>query len=121
MYYVVGKNLGLAQTILSQLSQGIPVTGLDPAVLVSFVLFAFLVVRTWQVDRLLWAYAVILLGLLTFAVTSHITLLRYLSFMFPIWLTVKVRNPIIVPICIAFFIPVTLLMWLYTITVFFVG
>jgi hypothetical protein len=121
IYYVVGKNLGLAQTILSQLFQGIPGTGLDPAVLVSFVLFALLVVRTWQVDHILWAYTVTMLSLLTFAVTSHITLLRYLSFIFPIWLTVKVRNLVVAAVCVAFFIPVTLLMWLYTITFFFVG
>jgi hypothetical protein len=121
VYHVVGTNLSLAQTILSQLARGIPGTGLDPAVLVSFVLFTFLVVKTWQVDRLLWAYTVIMLSLLTFAVTSHITLLRYLSFIFPLWLTVKVRNPIVVVICIAFFVPVLLLLWLYVITVFFVG
>jgi hypothetical protein len=121
VYPVVGMNLGLAQTIWIQLSEGIPGTGLDPAVLLSFVLFAFLAVRIWQVDSLLWVYAVAVFGVLTFVVTSHISLLRFLSFIFPIWLTVKVRNPLVVAVCIAFFVPVSLLLWIYAITVFFVA
>ena len=121
VYYVIGANLGLAQTIWVQLTHGIPRSGLDPAVLISFVLFTFLAVRVWRVEQFLWTYTVVTFGLLTFAVTSHITLLRYMSFIFPIWLTIKVRNPLVAAVCLAFFVPVTFLLWLYAITVFFVG
>jgi uncharacterized membrane protein (UPF0136 family) len=121
VYYVVGTNLGLAQTIFVQLIHGIPSSGLDPAVLISFVLFAFLAARVWRVEQPLWAYTVGVFGLLAFAVSSHITLLRYMSFIFPIWLTIKVRETLVAGVCLAFFIPVTLLLWLYAITVFFVG
>ena len=121
VYYVIGTNLGLAQTIWVQLTHGIPGSGLDPAVLISFVLFTFLAVRVWRVDQYLWTYTVVTFGLLAFAVTSHITLLRYMSFIFPIWLTIKVRNTLVAAVCVAFFVPVTFLLWLYAITVFFVG
>jgi hypothetical protein len=60
-------------------------------------------------------------GVLIFIVPSHITLLRYLAFVFPIWLTVKIKNPIAVAACVALFVPIGLLLWLYAITVFFVG
>ena len=63
----------------------------------------------------------VVFSLLTFAVTSHITLLRYMSFIFPIWLSIKVRNMLVAAVCLAFFVPVTFLLWLYAITVFFVG
>lgn len=120
-YAVKGTNLGLAQTIFSQLTYGLPSGGLDPAILVSVALFAFLVVRVWKVDRNLWGYALTMLGVLIFIVPSHITLLRILAFVFPVWLTVKVKNPIVVAACVALFVLIGLLLWLYTITVFFVG
>ncbi len=109
----------LIQTILFQLSRGVPPTYLDPAVLASVLLFAYLVARVWEVDRLLWTYAAILVTALILAVWSHISLIRFLSFIFPIWLTVKVKNPVVVAICIALFVPATLLLWMYTLTVFF--
>ena len=119
-----GANFGLWQTVWAQLSGG-PGTwgtgGLDPAVLVAFVLFAFLTVRIWEIDRLLWVYTAVVFGSLTFVVVSHITLLRYMAFIFPIWLTVKTRKPVVVVVCLAFFIPISLLLWLYAITVFFVA
>lgn len=124
VYAVVGANFGLGQTVWAQLSGGPGAWGtggFDPAVLIAFVLFVFLTVRVWEIDRLLWVYPVAVFSLLTFVVASHITLLRYMAFIFPIWLTAKTRNPLAVAICLAFFIPVSLLLWLYAITVFFVG
>ncbi|MGA3406978.1 MAG: hypothetical protein ABSD49_14715 [Candidatus Bathyarchaeia archaeon] len=120
-YAVAGANMGLVQTIFSQLAYGLPSGGLDPAILVSVALFAFLVVRVWKIDHSLWAYALTMFGVLIFIVPSHITLLRYLAFVFPIWLTVKIKNPIAVAACVALFVPIGLLLWLYAITVFFVG
>lgn len=112
---------GLVQSILFQLLRGVVGKTLDPAVLASVVLFAYLIARIWKVDRLLWVYAVSMFSLLLLFVTAHISLLRFLSFIFPIWLTVKVRNPVVVAVCIALFAPVMLLLWLYTMTVFFIG
>jgi len=120
-YGLVGANTSLGQTVLSQLAHGLPTGGLDPAIFVSVALFAFLMVRVWQFDRYLWVYALAMLTALSLVVVSHITLLRFLAFVFPIWLTVRVKNPIVVAACIAFFVPVGLLLWLYAITVFFVG
>ena len=120
-YAVTGSNLGLGPTILSQLTHGIPTAGLDPAIIASVALFAFLTVMVWKVDVRLWAYTMIVFIVLLLTVPSHISLLRFLAFLFPLWLTVKIRSPIAVAICLAIFIPMALLMWLYTITVFFVG
>ena len=120
-YGLAGANLALVQTIFSQLILGAPTGGIDPAVFVSVALFAFLAVRVWKVDRSLWAYTLILLGAFIFVIVAHITLLRFLAFVFPVWLTVRIKNPIVVAACVALFVPIGLLLWLYAITVFFVG
>jgi len=120
-YGLAGANISLAQAIFSQLTHGLPIAGLDPAIFVSVALFAFLAVRVWNADRYLWVYALAMLAALSFVVVSHITLLRFLAFVFPLWLTVRVKNPIVVAACIALFVPIGLLLWLYAITIFFVG
>jgi len=116
----------LAQTIMNQLLGKIigaaPVPFyLDPAILVSLSLFAYLIVKTWQVDHLLSAYAVPLFGALMVTAVNHLSLLRFLSFVFPIWLTIRVRRLTLVAVCIAFFVPVTLLLWFDAINVAFIG
>jgi len=120
-YTLAGGSLNLVQTIFSQLTLRLPTAGIDPAVFVSVALFGFLTVRVWKIDRFLWVYAVALLGAFMLTVIAHITLLRFLAFVFPIWLTVRVKNPIVVAACVTLFIPIGLLLWLYAITVFFVG
>jgi len=121
-YWIFDSKFSLAQTILSQALNGvIGCCTLDPGILIAVGLFAYLVVKTWQVDRSLWAYSAILFSALLFTVVNHLSLLRYLPFIFPIWLTVKLRNPSIVTMCVLLFVPVGLLLWLYAISVAFIG
>lgn len=114
-----GIKYGLVQSILVEGLRGNVVccaggNAFDPAILVSVAFVAYLIVKTWQVDRFLWVYAVSLFSMLLFA-APLISLLRYMVFIFPIWLTVKVKNRLIVTICIAVFIPIFLVLWLYAV------
>lgn len=120
-----GIKYGLIQSILVEGFRGIVVccaggNAFDPAILVSIAFVAYLIVKTWQVDRLLWAYAVSLFSILLFT-APLISIVRYVAFIFPIWLTAKVKNPLIVTICIAVFIPIFLVMWLYALVRNFIG
>lgn len=120
-----GIRYGLVQSILVEGLRGIVVccaggNAFDPAILISIAFVAYLIVKTWQVDRLLWAYAVSLFSILLFAATL-ISIVRFVVFIFPIWLTVKVKNPLIVAICVAVFIPIFLVMWLYAVVRNFIG
>lgn len=116
----IALKFSLGQYVLSQ-ARGVISTVLDPAVLVSVCLFGLLVLKTWQVDRYLWVYSISLFAPLIFLATNELALLRFFTFIFPVWLTVKARNVIIVGTCIALFVPVTLLLWLYAINVTFIG
>jgi hypothetical protein len=122
----IDSKFGLVQTILNQLLRGlvgvvaVPFF-IDPPILVALSLFAYLIVKTLQVDRSLSTYAVTVFGSGIFTATNQLALLRFLTFIFPIWLTIRVRNLFFVTVCIAFFAPVTLLLWLYAINVTFIG
>jgi len=121
-YWVFDSKYSLGQYVLSETLRGIKgSTVFNPAILVSVALFAFFVLKSWQVDRFLWAYAASLFGALVFTTVNHLSLLRYFPFIFPIWLTLKVRNPLVVAICIAFFVPLTLILWLYNLSAIFIG
>jgi Gpi18-like mannosyltransferase len=121
-YWVFDSKSSLGEYVLSEMLQGIKGTLVfNPAILVTVALFAFLVLKTWEVDRLLWVYAVSMFGALCFTTVNHLSLLRYFPFIFPIWLTLKVRNPLVVAVCIAFFIPLILILWLYNLSVIFIG
>ncbi|HKM51221.1 MAG TPA: hypothetical protein VJZ75_08600 [Candidatus Bathyarchaeia archaeon] len=121
-YWVFDSKSGLGQYVLSETVRGIKESlVIHPGILVVVALFAFLVLKTWQVDRFLWAYAVSLFGALIFTTANHLSLLRYFPFIFPIWLTLKVRNPVVVVICVAFFVPVILIFWLYNLSAIFIG
>jgi hypothetical protein len=122
----IASKFSLIQTILNELTRGlggpVPVPYyIDPPVLIVLCLFAYLTARTWQIDRALSTFPLAVSAALMFTVTNHFSLLRYLIFLFPIWLTMKVRNPFFVGACVAFFIPVTLVLWLYAINVTFIG
>ena len=122
----ISSKFSLAQTIINQLLRGIvgavPVPFyIDPPILIALSLFVYLIARTWQVDRPLSAYAVAIFGALMFTATNQLALLRFLTFIFPIWLTIRVRSLFLVAVCITFLAPVALLLWLYAITVTFVG
>ena len=121
VYSPVGGGYSLVHIIWGQLTMGMPVGGLDPAVLIAFALLVLLSVKVWKVDRLLWVYTMAMFATFALVVTSHVSMLRYMAFVFPIWLTLKVRNPVIVAVCVGSFVAVSLLLWLYVITVFFVG
>ncbi|MGA2783435.1 MAG: mannosyltransferase family protein [Candidatus Bathyarchaeia archaeon] len=118
-----GDGIRLVQAILFQGFRGLLVccSGLDPVVFFSVSIFAYLVVRIWQVDRLLWGYAISLFGLLIVTSSSYVSLLRFISFIFPVWLTLRIRHPLGAAVCIAFFISASLLVWLYAVSVTFVG
>ena len=119
-----GEGVRLVQAIMHQGLRGVMLccSGLVvPTIFCSVSFFVILVVMIWRVDRSLWVYAVIVSGLLIFTTTSFISLPRYLTFIFPVWLSVRVRNPIVVAVCVALLVPITLIVWLYAIAVSFVG
>jgi hypothetical protein len=126
--FTVGSQskFSLAQTIMNQLiGKAIGATPvpfyIDPPILMSLSLFAYLIVKTWQVDHLLSAYAVLLFGAFMVTTVNHLSILRFLSFVFPIWLTIRVSRLTLAAVCIAFFVPVTLLLWFDAINVTFIG
>lgn len=88
--------------------------------LLSVSLFGYLLIRIWSFDRALWAYAALLFVLLVYF-AGTISLPRYLSFIFPIWLVLRIRNPLMVAFCLALFIPVALTLWLYVVNGTFLG
>jgi len=96
-------------------------SGLDPTIFWAIALFMIILVVTWGVDSLLWAYAASLSGLLLITVTYEISLLRYYAFIFPIWLAIRAKNPVIVAISIGILVPITIVVWLYAIAITFIG
>jgi Gpi18-like mannosyltransferase len=122
----ISSKFSLVQTVANQLLGrligAVPVPFyIDPAILMVLCLFAYLIVRTWQIDHVLSTFPLVVFGATIFTATNHLALLRFLTFLFPIWLTMKVRNPLFVGVGIAFFVPLTLLLWLYAINVTFIG
>jgi hypothetical protein len=121
-YWVFDSKLGLVPTILSQILVGLKgCCALDPGLLVSFALFGYIVIMTWKLDQRLGAYSSAVFIVLLFVVFDHLSILRYFSFLFPLWLTIRIRNPIIATLCIALFVPMSILLWYYAITLTFVG
>jgi hypothetical protein len=122
----IDSRFSLVQTILNELLGGLMGIGplpfyIDPAILVAFCLFACLIVRAWQVDHALSVFPLAVFGAVIFTATNHLSLLRFLTFLFPVWLTVKVKSLFLVGACVAFFALVTLVLWLYAINVAFIG
>jgi len=119
----VGDGIKILQAVSQHGIQGLIncCAGLDPTIFWSISLFIVLVALTWRLDRPLWAYAFAVSGLLVFTTTYYISLLRYLAFIFPIWLSIRVKNPWIVAVSIIILVPMIIIMWLYTIAVTFVG
>ncbi|HUK51521.1 MAG TPA: hypothetical protein VLV18_10820 [Terriglobales bacterium] len=120
-----GIRYGLIQSILIPGLKGNVIccaggNAFDSAILIAVAFVAYLILKTWKVDLLLWTYAASVFTVLLFA-APLISLVRYVVFIFPIWLSVKVRNPVIVGICVAFFIPVFLVVWLYALLRNFIG
>ena len=118
-----GDGIKIAQTLLRDGLRGLIscCSGLDPTIFWMVAAFAILVALTWEVDRLLFVYAAAVSGLLLVATTYSLSLLRFFAFIFPIWLSLRVKNPVIVTICVALLIPMTIVVWLYTVAVTFVG
>jgi hypothetical protein len=119
----VGDGIKIMQAISHYGIQGLIkcCAGLDPTIFWSFGLFVILIAISWRVDHSLWTYAVAVSGLLVFTTTYYISLLRYLAFIFPIWLSIRVKNPWVVAICIIILVPMIMIVWLYAIAVTFVG
>jgi len=118
-----GDGVRLVQAILHHGLQGVVACcrGLDPTIFWSVALFIIVVARIWQVDRCLWVYAVSLSGLLIFTAPFYISLLRFLVFIFPVWLTVRVRNPLVAVVSVAVLVPLSLIVWLFSLQVTFIG
>ena len=122
-----GTNYGLLPSIIYQGLQGVimccngPVNNnFDPAVLIAVALLPFLILRIWNVDRSLFAYTTTLFVILI--ITAPVmSLLRFLSFIFPIWLTARVKNGWAAMMCMALFIPLSLVLWFYALNVYFIG
>jgi len=93
----------------------------DPILsLLALSLFAYLLVSTWETDKALWAYAAALLAALLF-VAPILSLPRYLAFVFPIWLTPRIRSPVAVVFSVCFFVVVLMIMWLSVLEGFFIA
>jgi hypothetical protein len=83
----------------------------DPILLVlALSLFAYLLVSAWKVDKTLWVYAAALFAVLLF-VAPIMSMPRYLAFVFPIWLTPRIRSPIAVVFSVCFFVVAFITMW----------
>jgi hypothetical protein len=119
----VGDGVKIAQAVLQNGLRGLIKCcyGLDPTILWSLALFAVLVVLVWQVDHLLWLYAVALFGFALLTTTYSLSLLRFVPFIFPLWLGVRVKNRAVVALSLAFLVPMAIVVWLYTIAVTFIG
>lgn len=122
----IASKFSLVQTILNELLRGlvgaVPVPFyIDPPILMALCLFIYLIVRTWQIDHVLSTFPLAVFGAIIFTATNQLALLRFLTFLFPIWLSIKVRNSFFVGAVIVFFVPITLLLWLYAISVTFIG
>jgi len=94
---------------------------LDPSIFWALSLFVILIVLTWKVDRLLWVYAATVSGILLLSTSYSLSLLRYLAFIFPIWLNIRVKNRLVVAIGVGILVLLTIVVWLYTIALTFVG
>ena len=118
-----GDGVRLVQAILHHGLQGVVAccSGLDPTIFWSVALFVIVVARIWQIDRCLWVYAVSLSGLLIFTAPFYISLLRFLVFIFPIWLTVRVRNRWVAAVSVVVLVPLSLIVWLFALQVTFIG
>ena len=119
----VGDGIKIVQALLHDGLKGLVncCSGLDPTIFWALALFAILIVLTWEVDHLLFIYAVGVSGLLLLVTTYSLSLLRFFPFIFPIWLGLRIRNSPIVAVCLALLIPMTIVVWLYTISVTFTG
>ena len=122
------SKLGVVQTIFDQLSKGLSTTSgkvpypfIDVPVLLVLCFFGYLVAKTREVDWALATFPIFVAGGLLLTATNHLALLRLLLFLFPIWLTFRLKNPYSVAACIALFIPVTIALWMYAINVTFIG
>ena len=119
----VGDGIKILQAVSQHGIQGLIncCAGLDPTIFWSISLFIILVALTWRVDRRLWIYTVAVSGLLVFTTTYYISLLRYLAFIFPVWLSIRVKSPWIVAVSVAILLPMIFIVWLFTIAITFVG
>ena len=119
----VGDGIRILQAVSQHGIRGLTncCAGLDPTIFWSISLFIILVALAWRVDRQLWTYTIAFSGILVFTTTYYVSLLRYLAFIFPIWLSIRVKNPWIVALSVAILIPMILIMWLFTIAITFVG
>jgi hypothetical protein len=119
----VGDGIKIAQSLWHEGLRGLIncCSGVDPTIFWALAAFVILVALIWEVDRLLFVYAAGVSGLLLVVTTYTLSLLRFFPFIFPIWLTFRTKNSLIVAICLGLLIPMTIVLWLYTIAVTFTG
>jgi hypothetical protein len=119
----MGDGVKLIQALLQYGLRGLMrcCYGLDPTIFWAVGLFMILLAVTWGVDTLLWAYAASLSGLLLITTTYDISLLRFYAFIFPVWLAIRTKNRLIVAISLCILVPLTIVVWLYTIAITFTG
>jgi Mannosyltransferase (PIG-V) len=119
----VADGIKIAQSLLHNGLRGLIncCSGVDPTIFWALAIFVILVALTWEVDRLLFIYAAGVSGLLLVVTTYSLSLLRYFPFIFPIWLGLRVKNSLIVAICLGLLMPMTIVVWLYTVAVTFTG
>jgi hypothetical protein len=119
----VGDGMKIIQALLQDGLRGLMKCcyGLDPTIFWALALFMILLAVTWGVDSLLWVYAASLSGLLLITTTYDISLLRFYAFIFPIWLSIRAKNRLVVAVSIGILVPMTIVVWLYTIAITFIG
>jgi hypothetical protein len=117
----LGDGIKIVQVFLQRGLGGLMSAGLDPTFFWALSIFVILIVMTWKVDRLLWVYAATVSGILLLSTSYALSLLRYLPFIFPIWLSFRVKNRLVVATGVGILVLMTIVVWLYTIAVTFVG
>jgi len=119
----VGEGIQIAEGFLQHGLRGLMncCGVLDPSIFWALSIFVILIVMTWKVDRLLWVYAATVSGILLLSTSYTLSLLRYLPFIFPLWLNFRVENRLVVAIGVAILVLMTIVVWLYTIAITFVG
>jgi hypothetical protein len=119
----IGDGISMVQATLQHGLMGLAncCSGFDPTIFWALGIFAVLIVMVWKVDRFLWVYSAGVAGLIFVSTTYELSLLRFFAFLFPIWLTIRVKNPIIVAVGVSVLVAATVVMWLYTIAGVFLG
>ncbi len=84
--------------------------GTDVALIAFLAILVFPVLRSFKIDRALGVYSVSLFFLLLFA-GSRISMVRYASFIFPLWFAFPMKNLRSAVLCVPIFLIISAALW----------